>query len=97
MFYDRKEAGELLAAALKKFRNLDPVILAIPRGGVPVGYEVAKILKAPLDVVISKKIGHPIDREYAIGAVGMRGHSLNSFYRAYRDGYDNSCGGLFCQ
>ncbi|MCC8360686.1 phosphoribosyltransferase [Salinimicrobium sediminilitoris] len=77
MFYDRKEAGELLAAALKKFRNLDPVILAIPRGGVPVGYEVAKILKAPLDVVISKKIGHPIDREYAIGAVGMRGHSLN--------------------
>lgn len=76
-FYNRKEAGELLAAALEKYSHLNPVILAIPRGGVPVAYEVAKVLKAPLDVVITKKIGHPVDKEYAIGAVGIRGHSLN--------------------
>lgn len=77
MFYDRKEAGEMLAAALEKYRHLNPVILGIPRGGVPVGYEVSRILKAPLDVVITKKIGHPVDKEYAIGAVGLQGHSLN--------------------
>lgn len=77
MFYDRMEAGKLLAAALKKYKHLKPVIFAIPRGGVPVGFEVAKTLKAPLDVLITKKIGHPFDKEYAIGAVGLTGHSLN--------------------
>lgn len=77
MFFDRKEAGELLGAALRKFSHLDPVILAIPRGGVPVGYEIAKILKAPLDVVLVKKIGHPANNEFAIGALGLEGYSLS--------------------
>ena len=77
MFYDRKEAGQLLGAALIKYRNLKPVVLAIPRGGVPIGYEVAKILKAPLDVAITKKIGHPENSEYAIGALGVKGYALN--------------------
>ena len=87
MFYDRKEAGELLAAALRKYRDLDPVILAIPRGGVPVGYEVAKILNAPLDVVITKKIGHPVNSEYAIGALGLNGYSLNETSRGISQDY----------
>jgi putative phosphoribosyl transferase len=77
MFYDRKEAGELLGAALVKYQHLDPLIVAIPRGGVPVAYEVAKILKAPLDVAITKKIGHPFNSEYAIGALGMNAYILN--------------------
>lgn len=87
MFHDRKEAGELLAVALKKYRHLDPVILAIPRGGVPVGYEVAKILKAPLDVVITKKIGHPVNSEYAIGALGVQGYSLNETAQGIPEDY----------
>lgn len=87
MFYDRKEAGERLAAALIKYSHLDPVILAIPRGGVPVGFEVAKSLKAPFDVIITKKIGHPYDKEYAIGAVGLKSHSLNPTARGIPEEY----------
>ena len=77
MFKDRKEAGILLGICLKKFRHLEPVIIAIPRGGVPVAYEVAKILKAPLDVIFTKKIGHPYNREYAVGAVSSKGFSFD--------------------
>lgn len=87
MFYDRKEAGELLGAALRKFRHLNPVVLAIPRGGVPVGFEVAKILKAPLDVVLTKKIGHPGNKEFAIGALGVEGYSLNPAARGISQEY----------
>lgn len=87
MFYDRKEAGKLLGTALKKYRHLDPLILAIPRGGVPVGYEVAKILAAPLDVVISKKIGHPANKEYAIGALGVNGYILNGTAQGIPEDY----------
>ena len=87
MFYDRKEAGELLGAALRKFGQLDPVVLAIPRGGVPVGYEVAKVLRAPLDVVLTKKIGHPLDKEFAIGALGREGYSLSPAARGIPQDY----------
>ncbi|MDF1516993.1 MAG: phosphoribosyltransferase family protein [Lutibacter sp.] len=70
MFTNREEAGKLLANKLINYKdNNDVVILAIPRGGVPVGYELAKMLQVPLDVVLSKKIGHPFNKEYAIGAV----------------------------
>lgn len=70
MFTNRIESGILLAEKLKKFsNNWEVVIVAIPRGGVPVGYEIAKKLNVPLDVVLSKKIGHPFNKEYAIGAV----------------------------
>lgn len=90
MFYDRKEAGELLGAALRKFSHLDPVVLAIPRGGVPVGYEVAKILKAPMDVVLTKKLGHPVDKEFAIGALGVKGYSLSPAARGIPQDYLSS-------
>lgn len=68
---DREEAGILLTEKLKKYQNSNTVVLAIPRGGVPIGYEIAKKLHLPLDIVLSKKIGHPNNTEYAIGAVSM--------------------------
>jgi len=57
----------------------DVVVVAIPRGGVPVGYEIAKKLNLPLEIVLSKKIGHPFNKEYAIGAVTLKSKSLNEF------------------
>ena len=69
LFTDRKEAGILLAEALEKYRGEDIVVFALPRGGVPLGVEIAKKLAAPLDLLITKKIGHPFNPEYAIGAI----------------------------
>lgn len=71
MFQDRRDAGKQLAVSLAKYKNMSGVILAVPRGGVPVGYEVAKELNVPLEVVLVKKIGHPLNKEFAIGAVGL--------------------------
>jgi putative phosphoribosyl transferase len=68
---DRVEAGLLLTEKLKKFQHSNTIILAVPRGGVPVGYIIAKSLHLPLDIVLSKKIGHPNNKEFAIGAVSM--------------------------
>jgi putative phosphoribosyl transferase len=68
---DRTEAGFLLSEKLKKYQDSDTVVLPIPRGGVPVGQEIAKRLHLPLDIVLSKKIGHPSNKEYAIGAVSL--------------------------
>ncbi len=58
-FRNREEAGLLLAEKLKEYHGTDSVVLAVPRGGVPVGYEIARELSIPLDIVLSKKIGHP--------------------------------------
>ncbi|MCS6779260.1 MAG: phosphoribosyltransferase family protein [Geminicoccaceae bacterium] len=69
MFADRIDAGRRLAAALGHLRDRHPVVLALPRGGVPVGYEVAKALGAPLDVILVRKIGAPFQPELAAGAV----------------------------
>jgi predicted phosphoribosyltransferase len=72
-FTDRTEAGELLGEALRE-RGVDAdVVLAIPRGGLPLGRAVADALGAPLDVVVAKKIGAPGNPEYAIGAVASNG------------------------
>jgi len=68
-FRDRVEAGQLLAAELVKHKLRDAVVLALPRGGVPVGFEVAKTLHAPLDVVVVRKIGVPWQPELAMGAI----------------------------
>ena len=69
MLKDRIEAGILLSEKLRKYQNSDTIVLAVPRGGVPVGYIIAKSLHLPLDIVLSKKIGHPSNIEFAIGAV----------------------------
>jgi putative phosphoribosyl transferase len=68
---DRKEAATLLSAKLEKYQSSDAVILAVPRGGVPIGYEISKNLHLPLDIILSKKIGHPLNKEFAIGAVSL--------------------------
>lgn len=73
IFQDRREAGQQLAEALARYRDRQPVVLAIPRGGVVVGYEVAKALGAPLDVVIPRKLRAPYNPELAIGAVAHDG------------------------
>jgi putative phosphoribosyl transferase len=69
LFEDRRSAGRALAEALACYRECDPIVLALPRGGVPVGFEVAKALNAPLDVLIVRKIGAPGHPELGIGAV----------------------------
>jgi putative phosphoribosyl transferase len=69
LFEDRRDAGRQLARALAHHRQNDPVVLTLPRGGVPVGFEVAKALGAPLDVLIVRKIGAPGHPELGIGAV----------------------------
>jgi putative phosphoribosyl transferase len=74
MFADRRDAGRRLAAALSGFKGRHPVVLAIPRGGVPVGYEVARALEAPLDVLVARKLGAPGQRELGIGALADGDH-----------------------
>ena len=69
LFTDRREAGRRLAMALGRFAGDAPLILALPRGGVPVAYEVAASLHAPLDLLLVRKIGAPGHEEYGIGAV----------------------------
>src|SRR4030043_314814 len=69
LFKDRVEAGKRLASALRSFAGKGAIVLAIPRGGVVVGFEVARTLSLPLDVIIPRKIGAPDNPELAIGAV----------------------------
>ena len=74
MFRNREEAGELLAQELVAFRNdPDAILLALPRGGVTVGYQLSLALHLPLDVLITRKIGAPGNPEYALGAVSETG------------------------
>ena len=70
-FTDRYDAAMQLAIKLEKYKNEEGVILAVPRGGVPIGYYLAKHLNFTLDLLMTKKIGHPLHAEYAIGAVGL--------------------------
>lgn len=69
-FADRRDAGRRLAGMLGHLAGERPVVLALPRGGVPVGAEVATALGAPLDVLIVRKLGHPSQPELGLGAVG---------------------------
>ena len=84
IFKDRHEAGQQLARELSKYKNKkDVIVLGIPRGGVEVAFNIAKTLKIPLSIVVTKKIGHPFESEFAIGAVSPGGHySINKQYQA---------------
>jgi putative phosphoribosyl transferase len=72
-FLDRRQAGRKLGQVLRRFPTADPVVLALPRGGVPVGYEIARLLGAPLEVFIVRKIGLPCCRDVAMGALASGG------------------------
>jgi putative phosphoribosyl transferase len=69
MFTDRRDAGIALAASLLPFKNESPLILALPRGGVLVAYEVAQALDAPLDIIVARKLGAPGQHELGVGAI----------------------------
>jgi putative phosphoribosyl transferase len=69
MYRDRREAGRVLAGLLEKYRTDQPVIVALPRGGVVVGAEIANTLDAPLEILLVRKLGAPRHEELAIGAV----------------------------
>ena len=68
-FTDRRQAGRILAKAVAELPLVNPLVLALPRGGVPVAYEVAQALGAPLDLLMVRKIGAPSNKEFGIGAV----------------------------
>jgi putative phosphoribosyl transferase len=72
-FKDRSDAGRQLASRLEFLRGQDVVILGLPRGGVPVAFEVAQALQAPLDVLLVRKLGVPFHPELAFGAIGEDG------------------------
>jgi putative phosphoribosyl transferase len=73
-FRDRTEAGQLLAGQLREYeRRTDAIVLALPRGGLPVGYEIATALQLPLDVFVVRKLGVPGQRELAMGAIASGG------------------------
>ena len=74
LFHDRRDAGRLLAAELGDYRDRDDLlVLGLPRGGVPVAYEVARALQAPLDVFVVRKLGAPGHEELAMGAIASGG------------------------
>jgi predicted phosphoribosyltransferase len=73
VFQDRREAGRLLGERLQQRPWSQPLVMALPRGGVPVAYEVAQALHAPLELMIVRKLGHPLHPEYAIGAIATGG------------------------
>lgn len=83
-FRDRADAGARLAAVLTKYKDTDAVLYALPRGGVVLGYEVAKKLGLPLDLAITRKIGHQSNPEYAICAVAEDGDIVCNEYEKAR-------------
>ncbi|WP_199242900.1 phosphoribosyltransferase [Vitiosangium sp. GDMCC 1.1324] len=85
-FRDRSEAGRMMAERLKELRDESPVVLALPRGGVPVGYEIAMALGAPLEVLVVRKLGVPWRPELGMGAIAEGGAMyVNPEVVAYAD------------
>jgi predicted phosphoribosyltransferase len=78
MFADRADAGKRLAQALIGYKGQPVVVFALPRGGVVLGAEVARALQAPLDLIVVRKIGHPFQPEYAVGAVAEGGYVVTN-------------------
>ena len=70
-FINRFDAAMKLLKKLDKYRGLNGVILAVPRGSVPIGFYLARYLDFQLDLLMTKKLGHPLNPEFAIGAVGL--------------------------
>jgi putative phosphoribosyl transferase len=90
-FPDRTRAGRLLAERLaERTFSAPPVVIALPRGGVPVGWEIARRLRIPLDVLVVRKIGAPDNPEYGLGAITEGGLSWIDVDRAAAEGAPRS-------
>jgi predicted phosphoribosyltransferase len=88
MFKNRIEAGEQLANKLLEYKNdKKAIVVTIPRGGLPIGHIIAKTLSLPLEIVLSKKIGHPLHKEFAIGAVTLNDIILSEDARDISNSY----------
>lgn len=79
MFKNRVEAGLSLAKKLKKYKDDPGIVLAVPRGGVPVAYAVAGELGFPVELILTKKIGHPMNKEFAIGAASLTDYFVEDY------------------
>jgi putative phosphoribosyl transferase len=84
-FTDRYDAAMQLVPFLEKYKNEEGVVLAVPRGGVPIGYYLAKHLNFSLDLLMTKKLGHPLNEEFAIGAVGIENSIVEETYDVPHD------------
>src|SRR3989304_6896017 len=84
MFLDRKDAGRKLAGALERYKGCDGIVLAIPRGGVEVGYYVARHLQLPLSIIVVRKLPFPANPEAGFGAIAEDGSTffVNRFFDA---------------
>ena len=86
LFVDRRDAGRHLVQRLRHLRGADLAVLGVPRGGVPVAFEAAEELHAPLDVIVIRKLGVPFQPEYGFGAVGEGGVRIIDDYVVRRPG-----------
>lgn len=77
LFKDRYDAASKLIPYLEKYKNEQGIVLAVPRGGVPIGYYIAKNFNLPMELMLTKKIGHPESEELAIGAVSLEDYIID--------------------
>ncbi|PZX93009.1 phosphoribosyltransferase [Flavobacterium aquariorum] len=89
LFADRYDASLKLILLLEKFKNDNCVILAVPRGGVPIGYHIAQAYHFPMDLLLTKKIGHPLNKELAIGAVSLEDEIIDDYPYISKDYINN--------
>lgn len=80
IYKNRQDAAEKLIPLLKDYQNQECVVLAVPRGGVPIGYTIVQHYNFPLDLLLTKKIGHPLNPELAIGAVSLKNEIIDDYY-----------------
>jgi putative phosphoribosyl transferase len=80
LFKNRRDAALQLIPHLEKYKNDNGAVLAVPRGGIPIGYYIAKKFNFPLEPILTKKIGHPWSEELAIGAVSLEDHVIDEFH-----------------
>lgn len=85
LYNNRQDAAEKLIPLLKEYIDSESVVLAVPRGGVPIGYAIARHYKLSLDLLLIKKIGHPSNPELAIGAVSLEDEILDDYFSISND------------
>jgi putative phosphoribosyl transferase len=86
-YHDRNDAAIVLSERLQKFKGTNAIILAIPRGGVPIGCDLATDLQLPVEIALAKKIGHPSNPEYAVGAVTLEDAYFDEEAESISPGY----------